>query len=93
MTIRVYDPSVEITGVEGIRKAAPESFALLRLAVLNNGWRSMDLMSRMFATYFPERFGIAEVTEFRIPTSNETPAALLDEVASRADLAIVGLAN
>jgi hypothetical protein len=63
------------------------------VAVLNNGWRSMDLMSRTFAKYFPERYGVAAVREWRIPTSNETPAALLEEVVATSDVAIVGLAN
>ena len=93
MTLRVFDPSVEITLTGRVRKIASDSFEGKRLAVLNNGWRSMDLMSRMFGAYFPQRYGVASVREWRIPTSNETPASLLEEVAANADLAIVGLAN
>lgn len=93
MTLRVFDPSVEVTRLERVRKTASDSFEGKRLAVLNNGWRSMDLMSRMFASYFPQRYGVSEVREWRIPTSNETPVSLLEEVAASADLAIVGLAN
>jgi hypothetical protein len=36
---------------------------------------------------------VAGVREWRIPTSNETPAALLEEVVASSDVAIVGLAN
>jgi len=50
-------------------------------------------MSRTFAKYFPERYGVTAVREWRIPTSNETPAALLEEVVATSDVAIVGLAN
>jgi hypothetical protein len=93
MGIRVFDPSVEVSVERGVRKTISHSLEGMRLAVLNNGWRSMDLMSRMFTTYFPERYGVASVREWRIPTSNETPVALLEEVASTSDFAIVGLAN
>lgn len=93
MTIRVFDPSVQMPAVRGVRKTVPDSLEGLRLAVLNNGWRSMDLMSRTFASYFPSRYGVASVREWRIPTSNETPVELLEEVASASDIAIVGLAN
>lgn len=93
MTLRVLDPSVQVQAVERVRKTASASLEGLRLAVLNNGWRSMDLMSATFAAYFPERYRVASVREWRIPTSNETPVSLLEEVAANADLAIVGLAN
>jgi hypothetical protein len=93
MPLRVFDPSVEVVPAQRIRKTASESLEGKRLAILNNGWRSMDLMSQMFRTFFPERYGVTSVREWRIPTSNETPASLLEEVAANADLAIVGLAN
>jgi hypothetical protein len=93
VTIRVFDPSVQSKAEQVIRKTTSRSLDGLRVAVLNNGWRSMDLMSRTFATYFPERHGVAAVREWRIPTSNETPVALLEEVAATSDVAIVGLAN
>ena len=93
MGIRVFDPSVDVVVERAVRKTISHSLEGMRLAVLNNGWRSMDLMSRMFVTYFPERYGVASVREWRIPTSNETPVALLEEVAATSDFAIVGLAN
>lgn len=93
MTIRVFDPSVQIKPEPVVRKTTSRSLEGLRVAVLNNGWRSMDLMSRTFASYFPERHRVASVREWRIPTSNETPVALLEEVAASSDVAIVGLAN
>ncbi len=93
MTIRVFDPSVAATTERGSRKTISHSLEGLRVAVLNNGWRSMDLMARTFATYLPERHGVASVREWRIPTSNETPTPLLEEVAATSDAAIVGLAN
>jgi hypothetical protein len=93
VTIRVFDPSVEMNVERTVRKTVSHSLDGMRVAVLNNGWRSMDLMSRTFAKYFPERYGVAAVREWRIPTSNETPAALLEEVVATSDVAIVGLAN
>jgi len=93
VTIRVFDPSVQMKAERTIRKTVSHSLDGMRVAVLNNGWRSMDLMSRTFAKYFPERYGVAAVREWRIPTSNETPAALLEEVVATSDVAIVGLAN
>lgn len=93
MTIRVFDPSVEMKVEQTVRKTVSHSLEGMRVAVLNNGWRSMDLMSRTFSQYFPERYGVAAVREWRIPTSNETPAALLEEVVATSDVAIVGLAN
>jgi hypothetical protein len=93
MTIRVFDPSVEVKVERTVRKTVSHSLDGMRVAVLNNGWRSMDLMARTFARYFPERYGVAAVREWRIPTSNETPPAVLEEVVATSDVAIVGLAN
>lgn len=93
MTIRVFDPSVQIKAEHSVRKTTARSLEGLRVAVLNNGWRSMEIMSRTFAAYFPERHRVASVREWRIPTSNETPVALLEEIAASSDAAIVGLAN
>lgn len=63
------------------------------VAILNNRWKSMDLVAERFEAALGREHGVAEVLHRVIPISAPAPAELLDEVASRADLAVVGLAN
>ncbi len=63
------------------------------VAILNNRWKSMDLVAERFETILRRDHGVAEVLHMVIPISTAAPPAILDEVAARADVAIVGLAN
>jgi len=63
------------------------------VAILNNRWTSMDLMAERFAQVLKEKYRVAEVIQRDIPIATRAPAALIDEVVAKSDLAIVGLAN
>ncbi len=63
------------------------------VAILNNRWKSMDLVAERFEAALRRDHGVADVLQRVIPISAAAPAALLDEVAGRAALAVVGLAN
>lgn len=63
------------------------------VAILNNRWKSMDLAAERFEAILRRNHGVAEVLQRVIPISAAAPTELLDEVAARADVAIVGLAN
>ena len=63
------------------------------VAILNNRWTSMNIISEQIAIVLKEQYGVAEVFERFIPLSSAAPQETFDEVHSRADLAVVGLAN
>ena len=63
------------------------------VGIFTNRWKSMDLMAKHFERLLRARYRVAEVVTRAIPISEPAPAALLDEMAGTADLAIVGLAN
>ncbi len=63
------------------------------VAILNNRWKSMDLVAERFETSLRREHGVREVLQRPIPLSGPAPEALLDEIGKRADLAVVGLAN
>ena len=63
------------------------------VAILNNQWTSMDIISEQLAVILKEQYGVAEVFERIIPLSSPAPQEIFDEVKERAQLAIVGLAN
>ena len=63
------------------------------VAILNNRWTSMNIISEQIAIVLKEQYGVAEVWEKLIPLSSAAPQETFDEVHERADLAVVGLAN
>ena len=64
-----------------------------RVAILNNRWTSMNIISEQIAIVLKEQYGVAEVFEKLIPLSSAAPQETFDEVTESADLAVVGLAN
>ncbi len=63
------------------------------VAILNNRWTSMNIISEQIAIVLKEQYGVAEVFEKFIPLASAAPQETLDEVRERAQLAVVGLAN
>ena len=63
------------------------------VAILNNRWTSMSIISEQIAIVLKEQYGVAEVFEKLIPLASAAPQETLDEVLERANLAVVGLAN
>ena len=64
-----------------------------RVAILNNRWTSMNIISEQIAIVLKEQYGVAEVFEKLIPLASAAPEETLDEARHRADVAVGGLAN
>lgn len=91
--IQILDPTAQARLVE-----TPLAPPLGRLegrtvGLLNNKWPSMDAIAARAAELLQEKYRVAEVLHRDIPITSAAPAALLNEVAAKADLAVVGLAN
>jgi len=92
-TITILDPTAQ---ARPGRERVPGPVTTLDgkvVAILNNRWKSMDMVAERFGDTLRTQHGVAEVLHRVIPISATAPAQLLDEVAARADVAIVGLAN
>ena len=63
------------------------------VAILNNRWTSMNIIAEQIGIILKEQYGVAEVFEKLIPLASAAPQETFDEVAERAQVAIVGLAN
>ena len=63
------------------------------VAILNNRWTSMNIISEQIGIILKEQYGVAEVFEKLIPLASAAPQETFDEVEARAQIAIVGLAN
>ena len=63
------------------------------VAILNNRWTSMNIISEQITIILKEQYGVAEVFEKIIPMSSAASEDTFDEVRDRAQLAVVGLAN
>ena len=91
--IRILDPTAPPSG-RGV--PLPPTLASLEgvvVAVLTNRWQSMDLIAERFAQRLPMDYGAADVFVEAIPLALPAPTDLLDSVAARARVAVVGLAN
>ena len=63
------------------------------VAILNNRWTSMNIISEHIGIILKEQYGVSEVFEKFIPLASAAPQEIFDEVEERAHLVIVGLAN
>lgn len=63
------------------------------VGILNNRWKSMDLLAQHFERMLPTRHGVTSVIIRTIPVSEAAPTALFDEMAQKVGLTVVGLAN
>ena len=63
------------------------------VAILNNRWTSMNIISEHIGIILKEQYGVSEVFEKFIPLASAAPQETFDEVEARAQLVIVGLAN
>jgi hypothetical protein len=63
------------------------------VAILNNRWTSMNIISEQIAVILKEQYGVAEVFEKLIPLASAAPQETFDEVKQQAQVAVVGLAN
>lgn len=92
-TITILDPTARARpGSERVPGPVPTLEGKV-VAILNNRWKSMDMVAERFAQALRAQHGVAEVLHRVIPISAAAPTQLLDEVAAHADVAIVGLAN
>ncbi len=63
------------------------------VAILSNGWTSMDKFGNHLAALLKSRYGVADALRVSIPIGNAANPTVLDSVKEKADFAIVGLAN
>jgi len=63
------------------------------VAILNNKWKAMDLVAERFEAALRRDHGVRDVLHRTIPISGPAPETLLEEIGTRADVAVVGLAN
>lgn len=91
--LTILDPTSR-PGARIARVPGPvESLRGKTVAILDNRWKSMDLVAERFEARLRREHGVADVLQRVIPISGPAPVALLDEVAARAEVALVGLAN
>ena len=63
------------------------------VAILNNRWTSMNIISEQIGIILKEQYGVADVFETLIPLASAAPQETFEEVRAKAQVAIVGLAN
>lgn len=64
-----------------------------RLAIVNNGWASMERLGEYMARLSREALGVREVAFFSVPRNHAPPEGVLARVHEGCDAALVGLAN
>ena len=63
------------------------------VAILNNRWTSMNIISEQIGIILKEQYGVADIFEKLIPLASAAPQETFEEVKAKAQVAIVGLAN
>ena len=63
------------------------------VAILNNRWTSMNIISEQIGIILKKQYGVADIFEKLIPLASAAPQETFEEVKAKAQLAIVGLAN
>ena len=92
-TIQICDPTAPVSAHAS---GAPSRLTQLRgarVAIVNNGWMSMSLISARFAERLPAEYGVGSVRVHVVEPNGGATEAVLAAIAKEADVAIVGLAN
>lgn len=92
-TIYILDPRAETRPIAERPLPKLPDLAGRTVAILNNGWTSMDRLADHLATALKNHYGVADIVHVPIPITSAADPAVLDRVAQQADFAIVGLAN
>lgn len=93
-TLRIRDPRLENTP-EARRSAYPtlDTLAGKTMVILNNEWTAMNEIAAYLTRVMQERFGVAKVVQFRVPSGLPAEESTIREAARLGDFAAVGLAN
>ncbi len=90
----VLDPTAEaFQATQVSTEFAPQPLQGKAVAILNNGWQSMNGLADVIRATLVDDHGVARILEHGIPLSTAAPESVLADVAENADVAIVGLAN
>ncbi len=89
----VLDPTAPAPADRLALPAPLTALAGKKVAVLTNRWKSMDLIADRIAQRLPADYGVTDVLIETIPISSAAPESLLNSIAVRAHVAVVGLAN
>ncbi|MBI2870038.1 MAG: hypothetical protein HYX96_09465 [Chloroflexi bacterium] len=89
----ILDPTAEA----GVKAAAVSPFLETlkgkRIALVSNeGWPCMPVMWQRLTRQLMERFGAGEVVKIPVPMQQAAPPQVINDILSRADAAIAGLA-
>jgi len=92
-SLRIRDPRLE--NAIKARSAYPtlDTIAGKTLVILNNEWTSMNEIVAYLSNALKERYGLAKVLSFPVPTGVAADEAVIREAARAGDFALVGLAN
>lgn len=63
------------------------------IAFVSNGWASFAKIGLRMGSVLKERYGIAGLRFYSVPTQPAPPAEVLDRIAAECSGAVVGLAN
>lgn len=92
-TIFIRDPRTELPDSGETSLPKLNGLAGKTLAIVSNGWTSMDRISARLVEGLKTRYGIGEVLLFTVPIASPGAPDVFNAVVDRADFAIVGLAN
>jgi hypothetical protein len=87
-------PIGERAGVHQSRLAPRlDSMKGKRIGILYNNWQAMDYITTEYSKLLVDEYGAKEAFGIAMPSTVAMPEALLHDVTSRCDGAIVGLAT
>ena len=91
--MQVVSPAAEAWRPGTLERPTVKAPAGRNVAILSNGWSSMNVLAPTMAELLTTQFEARAVHVEAIPLSEQMPSGQFEKVISNADLAIVGLAN
>jgi hypothetical protein len=91
--IRIRDPRFDGTHQNDRAIRTLASLAGKTMVILNNGWSSMNEIADMLTATMKQRFGVADVIQFGVPSAGAAAPDVFRQTRAKADFVVVGLAN
>ena len=91
--MQILVPKATLRNTQKLEAQSLSALSGKRVGLVSNGWVSMDAMAPRLTHLLKEKHGVSEVNMFTVHVNKPIEREVLDQIASRCDAAIVGLAN
>jgi hypothetical protein len=91
--MEILVPTATAQVAQKMKAAADAQLSGKRVAIVSNGWRSMEVMTPRLDLLLRERYDASAIRRYSVHLNRPISQEILDSIRKDCDAAIVGIAN